>query len=100
MNKNDLWNLVQYNDRKIYDLATYCETKGFANKSDPDKVMVRFSEFKKRILMGSLTLAQLETDVLKKYGVTEGSQYVSAPVEALPSDIKKLIEELSVGVEE
>ena len=100
MNKNELLNLVQLNDRKIYDLAIYYETRGLSVKAIPEKVQERFAEFKKRILIGSLTLAKIEMDVFKKYGVTEGAKYVSAPAEALPEDIQKMIRDLSEEVEE
>ena len=104
MNYNDkrLWSVVKENDKRLFDLASYYESKGFtvSSKDLTEKIMGRFAEFKARILRGSLTLEQLETDVLKKFGVTEGSQYISAPVETLPKDIKKMIDELSGEVED
>ena len=96
---NKLWNLVSENDKMLYELASYYESKGFTIPIVHDKVMNRFSEFKTRIRLGSMTLEQLEIDVLKKFGVTEGAEKISAPFEALPDDIKEMIDKLSVGVE-
>ena len=96
-----LWSVVQANDNKLFDLASYYETKGFtiSPKDIHEKIMGRFADYKSMVLRGEINLEQLENDVLQKFGVTEGSQYISAPVETLPKDIKKMIEELSSEVE-
>jgi hypothetical protein len=65
--------IVIANDVKLVDLVKYEITKGLTiSVKESDKVIQeKFAEFKRYILTGEFTLAQLEADIYNKWGITE-----------------------------
>jgi hypothetical protein len=65
-------NIVMRNDSRLFDVATYCVSKGLTVPIDSEKiekVHIKFVEFKRLVKKEGMTIARIESDVYKKYGI-------------------------------
>jgi len=65
-------NIAMRNDSRLFDVATYCVSKGLTVPIDVKKieeVHIKFAEFKRLVKKEGMTIAQIENDVYKKYGI-------------------------------
>ena len=54
------------------NLAYYYESKGLTKKvPTQESLIIRFTEFKKRLMNKSLTLTQLEESIIKEYSLID-----------------------------
>jgi hypothetical protein len=60
------------NDRRLQDLVTYELTKGLTiPMEEVEDTTYKFAEYKRRIMLGSFTLEQLEEMTLSKYAMVK-----------------------------
>ena len=70
-------NIAMRNDSRLFDVATYCVSKGLTVPIDVKKieeVHIKFAEFKRLVKKEGMTIAQIEGDVYKKYGIMNTSE--------------------------
>lgn len=77
---------VIVNDERLRKVTEYEVTKGFTNlKVTPEELQQRFTEFKVMVMTKEATLAELETLVYNKYGISE------QPRDKAPETEKRII---------
>jgi len=65
-------NIAMRNDSRLFDVATYCVSKGLTVPIDFKKieeVHIKFAEFKRLVKKEGMTIARIESDVYKKHGI-------------------------------
>ena len=73
LKNNDPVTNVVMNDRRLTKLAEYDATEGYMKINiTPDDLQSRFVKFKQLVKRGTFTLKELEDDVYKRWGITEG----------------------------
>lgn len=88
--------IASQNDQRIFQMATYYETKGLLHTAPIEKVWSRFSEFKMLIKRGSYTIDQLESQTYLRFGIVQEDPNAKPLLEGTDpqSQLKKIFQSL------